>query len=199
MSANRRVGRVAGLSSVHCSIDSWSDNVTRGSKGDGDGEGDEVRDGDEKSGEERLSDGHILGYRGGPSWGTAATPALTPVLETIAERNNHDEDVEMGLSGVSESDRSQELQAFFRQQEQLQEQLQQQQLQRQQQQEYREQQQLQRAIQEELGRAEDRTTLVSDVTAGTHHSMMSEVTAGTLRSERHQARSFLNLRLCDTV
>ena len=182
MSTNRRIGRVAGLSSVHCSIDdSWSDNLTRGSRGDGNV--DDERGGDEKDKEGDNTNG---GYREGPSWG-AHTPALA--LETIAERN--DDDVEMGLSCVSESNRSQELQAFFHGQElsqgQLQQQQEQEQWEQQQQQEQWEQRQLQQAIQEELARAEDRTTLMSDLTAG------------TLRSERHQARSFLNLRLCDTL
>ena len=181
MSANYR-GRNANPSSVHCSIDdNRSDN----------GEVDLSR-GDGKSEEERRNDDHGRGgYREGPSWG-AHTPALTPALETISER--FEDDVEMGRSPcVSESDRSQVLQAFFHGPEQMQGQMQQQQEEEEEEEvellhrqlEYREQQQLRQAIQEELGKTEDRATLMSDVTAG------------TLRSERTQARSILNLRLCD--
>lgn len=185
---NRREGRGAGLSSVHCSIDSWSEHVTRGSKVDGNVNNE--REGDGKCGEERQNADHSEGYREGPSWG-AYTPAVTSVLDTIVERN--DDDIEMDRSQISESDRSFESsqqQAFFHEQELLQEQLQQKQEQWEQEQKQKQlvqQQQLQQAIQEELARGEDRTTL------------MSEITAGTLRSERHQARGFLNLRLCDAL
>ena len=184
-STNRRVGRGAGPSSIHCSIDSWSENVTRGSKGDG--KEDNQREGEGKSGEERRNADYSEGYREGPSWG-AHTPALTPTppLDTIVERND-DDDIEMGRSHVSESDRSQELQTFFHEHEMLQDQLQEHQEQRDQEQQQLVQQELQQAIREELARGEDRTTL------------MSEITVGTLRSERHQARGFLNLRLCDAL
>ena len=174
--------RHANPSSVHCSID---DN--RSDHGEVD-----LSRGDGKTEE---NDGRG-GYREGPSWGTH-TPALVPALETIVERN--DDDIESRLSGgISESahyestDGSWHLRSVFvHAREQFQDQLQQQQQQQEQQRlqwlyEQQEEQQLQQAIQEELARAEGRST------------HMSDVTAGTLRSERHQARSILNLRLCDT-
>ena len=172
----------ANPSSIHCSIDDnrsdQGDDQMDYSKGDG------------KSDEERRMDGSGRGgYREGPSWGNhVPVSALTPALETIVERN--DDDVEMGRSVMPEAvhdpgGTSQLRSVFAQAREQL---LQQQQQQQQQQQEQERQQQilLRQVIREEMDRSEDKT------------SLMSELTAGTIRSERHQAQSILNIRLCDT-
>ena len=121
------------------------------------------------------------GYRGGPSWsrgnggGGGVVSAPDSALATIAEcnDNSNDDDVEAGLSCISESDRSLGLlQASYQEQKLVQEPMQQQQEQRDQQhwnlqraiQDRREQQhhwQLQRVVQEELDRADDRMSDLS--------------------------------------
>ena len=191
-------GRHANPSSVHISIDdNKSDNgAVDMSRDDGKTGEDENCDGERRMdnhGENR--EGHSLGVH---------TPAVTlaPALETIAECHNDDKDdndIEKGHPGVSSNhtepapvhhitvDGANQLRSIFAQareqyfiQQQQQQELERLQIQRQQQQELRQ------AIQDELARAEDKTSFVSDVTAG------------TLRSERQQAKSFLNLRMCDT-
>jgi hypothetical protein len=140
---------------------------------------DDKTGGDEKSDEERWIDGRGSGggrYRDIHSR-AACTLSHTSALETIIERN--DEDVEMGQSYVSKSAHAREQSKQFPSHLQLERE--QERMQRQQ-----EHQQLQHAIQEELNRAEDKT------------SLMSDVTAGTLRSERHLSRSFQNIGLYDT-
>jgi len=188
----------ANPSSIHCSIDDDG----RSDQGDHQNVIMDYSRGDGKSDEERrnnLSSGH-MGYREGPSWGThLPAPALTvSALETIVERN--DDDVEMGRSVMPEAlydhGGSSQLRSVFahareqllqQQQQQLQQQQQQQlQLQQQEEQECQHQILLRQMIQEEIDRSEDKT------------SLMSEITAGTFRSERHQAQSILNFRLCDT-